>query len=100
MFALDWQPNRIGRVWIISYTSHTSTESQVAPCGQCTDIGTSVHSEFEVRDGIQIQITAEELLGNCINRTLRQTDAKSAGVCTSTACEVGDNYRIIYLIYA
>ena len=98
MLALYRKPDGVGRIWIIAHTSHSSAESQVAPGGEGTDVGTAVHAKLEVWDGIEVEVAVEKLLGNAVDGTLWQTDSQAAGIGTGAAGEVGNHYRIINLI--
>ena len=100
VFALCRQPNRVGWIRVVAHTPYTTAETQVTPSGKCADIGTAVHAKFEVGNGIEVEVALLELLGDGINGTLGQTDAKTAGVCTRAARQVGHHYGIVYLINA
>ena len=100
MFAFYRQPDGVGWIWIIAHTSYTTAESQVAPGGKGTDVGTAVHAKLEVWDGIEVQIAIEKLLGNAIDGTLWKADSQATGISSGTAGEVGNHYRVIYLIDA
>ena len=100
MLALGWQPDGVGRIWIIAHTSHSSAESQVAPGGEGTDVGAAVHAKLEIRNGIEVQIAIKKLLGNAIDGTLWQTDSQAAGIGTGAAGEIRNHHWIIYLIDA
>ena len=98
VLALYRQPNGVCWIWVIAHTPYTTAESQVAPGGEGTDVGTAVHAKLEVRNGVEVQIAAEKLLGNAVDGTLWQTDSQTAGIGAGAAGEVGYHHRIINLI--
>lgn len=94
---LSGSQSGIGWIRIIADTSYTTAEAEVSPGGIGADIRAPIHLQFEVGDGIEIEISVvEQSLGDSIDGTLRHADTKTAGVGTGAGCETrhdGENHR-------
>ena len=100
VLAFEREPDGIGWIRIVAHTTHTATEAEVSPRSIGTDIRAPVHLQFEVGDGIKVEVTVQQPLRDSVDGALRHADTETAGVGTGAGGETRDNGRLIDLIHA